>query len=357
MMMDLGATVAGIAEKTGFGETTIRRRLAIAQLPSREVEKAVKKGATLMDFARLDKLQDPNHRAEALEYLGSHNFDFKLNDLIKQEEFIRNAPRVTDIIEAAGLHPLPEDTEYWEYRNSEIVYINDDLSAEDIPEWAEYFYWEEKSAWFRVTGADLRKQNNTPAAMHSEDEAARRKDCDERTEKLGQIMSQMHELRWNAVKDVAGVSELKLEEWAVKAFLDYGEVDIDYLNRISGISEDEYVEVEVNEGYGSIIQHDKYHSLFVEKIPSVKKRLLYAVYLIYEPGDNENRFLDKFATTVSLSKNGQQDLVQVYNFLRDVIGYQMSDVERSITYGSHELYDPQIRTDEPAGEEGSEDAA
>ena len=74
LTIDLGMTVQEIAERSGFSESTIRRRTKLAELDETAFKKACERGATLFDFAELDKIDEPEDRAKALDDIGTPNF-------------------------------------------------------------------------------------------------------------------------------------------------------------------------------------------------------------------------------------------------------------------------------------------
>lgn len=74
MMMDFGNSVEQVADKAGFSESTIRRRVKLLSLDRKEFKKSVKRGATLADFALLDKLDTEEAKNEVLKSVGTNNF-------------------------------------------------------------------------------------------------------------------------------------------------------------------------------------------------------------------------------------------------------------------------------------------
>lgn len=60
MMFNLGVPVAEIVEKTGFAETTVRKRLKIATLPTEQMQQAVERGGKLEDYVRMTKKSAAN---------------------------------------------------------------------------------------------------------------------------------------------------------------------------------------------------------------------------------------------------------------------------------------------------------
>ena len=67
MMLDLGETVKDIAEQTGFSEATIYRRTKLLELDQEALRESMNRGATLMDYAELDKIKDSELRNSVLQ--------------------------------------------------------------------------------------------------------------------------------------------------------------------------------------------------------------------------------------------------------------------------------------------------
>lgn len=85
MMMDFGQTVEQISDKSGFSQSTIRRRIKLLELNRDSFKKAEKRGATLSDFAQLDKIEDLEARNRVLETLGTQNFNRAMQDALEQQ--------------------------------------------------------------------------------------------------------------------------------------------------------------------------------------------------------------------------------------------------------------------------------
>lgn len=65
MMLDMGDTVECVADRSGFSQSTIRRRIKLLELNHDNFKKAEQRGATLSDFVELNKIEDPTHTAAA----------------------------------------------------------------------------------------------------------------------------------------------------------------------------------------------------------------------------------------------------------------------------------------------------
>lgn len=71
MMLDMGDTVERVADRSGFSQSTIRRRIKLLELNHDNFKKAEQRGATLSDFVELNKIEDLDARNRVLETLGT----------------------------------------------------------------------------------------------------------------------------------------------------------------------------------------------------------------------------------------------------------------------------------------------
>lgn len=74
MMLNLGKTIQDVSEMSGFSEATVRRRVKLAELDEKKFKKAVDRGATLYDFAELEKIEDPAVKDELLVKIGTKDW-------------------------------------------------------------------------------------------------------------------------------------------------------------------------------------------------------------------------------------------------------------------------------------------
>ena len=86
MMMDFGNSVEQVADKAGFSESTIRRRVKLLSLDREEFKKSAKRGATLADFALLDKLDTEEAKNEVLKSVGTNNFRACLDRALREQK-------------------------------------------------------------------------------------------------------------------------------------------------------------------------------------------------------------------------------------------------------------------------------
>ena len=86
MMLDLGDNMDEIATKTGFSESTIRRRVKLLELDSDKFRNSVDRGATLFDYAELEKIKDLEKRNAVLDKVGTDNFKYALRQALDAQK-------------------------------------------------------------------------------------------------------------------------------------------------------------------------------------------------------------------------------------------------------------------------------
>ena len=96
MMLDLGATVEEISEKSGFSETTVRRRVKMMELDQAVLKEVSGRQLSLGDFDTLAQIEDLKDRNECLEKIGTKDFEFAVRQAINKQTIKRNLPLVKE---------------------------------------------------------------------------------------------------------------------------------------------------------------------------------------------------------------------------------------------------------------------
>ena len=112
MMMDLGFKPEEISEKTGFSETTVKRRLKMAELDKNTFQKAVGKQITMDDLDRLGQLDSVKERNALLKEYGENNFEWKLNRAIKVQKAGKVRKAAHRMLQDAQIEKVPEKDKY-----------------------------------------------------------------------------------------------------------------------------------------------------------------------------------------------------------------------------------------------------
>ncbi|MGN0162845.1 MAG: ParB/RepB/Spo0J family partition protein [Candidatus Ornithomonoglobus sp.] len=143
MMLDLGDSVEQVAEKTGFSESTVRRRIKLQQLDHDKMDKIdfnnrdKSKQIDLIDFERLFEINDPDMRDECLNAIGTKEFDFKVESKISEEKRNEARQKLIDRMNTLGWQQLTNITSDYSYlcsiyNDCSIDYVCEDYKDEDI---------------------------------------------------------------------------------------------------------------------------------------------------------------------------------------------------------------------------------
>lgn len=86
MMLDLGEDFEKISDRTGLSESTVRRRAKLAAYDQGALTKACKRGATLFELEKIEKIEDPEQRIKALDAAGTNNFEAIVSNAIAEQK-------------------------------------------------------------------------------------------------------------------------------------------------------------------------------------------------------------------------------------------------------------------------------
>ena len=112
MMMDLGFTPEEISGKTGFSETTVRRRLKMAELDKDMFEKACGKQITMDELDKLGKIKSVKQRNALLKKYGDSNYNWEVSRALQTQKAHEMKPLAMKQIRDAKLEKMPEEQRY-----------------------------------------------------------------------------------------------------------------------------------------------------------------------------------------------------------------------------------------------------
>lgn len=117
MMMDLGYKAEEISEKTGFSETTVRRRLKMAEMDPKLLKQACEKKETerqitLYDFERLSQIDSVKERNALLKVIGEREFNWNLNRALNIQAANKVWKTVHKKLKEANVGELNRDERY-----------------------------------------------------------------------------------------------------------------------------------------------------------------------------------------------------------------------------------------------------
>ena len=315
MMINLGDTVNDISQRTGFSETTVRRRVKLLDLDQDKFKNSMARGATLMDFAELEKIEDMDLRNKVLEQIGTSNFKYELQRAIDKE---KNDKEMALLLEHLNFFATQVKDSSGNLSYVSSIYGRDykNFKKPDDAGTAKYYYTLSNYGYVTLYGEPVLAKEDTTAKERQEKENAKRKAFEE-------ITKRAYQLRHDFIHEFSNAAAKKnietIIQYSVKTILD----------DCSNLDFEEYTEflnIKVSENddewsFDSIADHVK---------AQPERHLLVATYLALD-SEREHYY----------NWNGQhydnENLNTVYDFIMK-LGYEMSDEERSLRDGTHGLF-------------------
>lgn len=326
MMFDLGVPVAEIVEKTGFAETTVRKRLKIATLPTEQMQQAVERGGKLEDYVQIADIKDAKERRELLKVVGTRDFEFRLSRAKRQQIEAEKTPLVKAELKSIGAKAVKGQvysTAYEWVKQCEITDWKEGTFKK--PKNKEELFWEISYS----TAYLMRKKVKVPKKKEEKSECEQRIDSANR--ELKRLTETAYECRVNFVKNFTAIEKHK--ETIIKWLVMFAGCDItDYYT---------YNRAYINSEIGA---DEKAHYVDAPKwrqfIAEDKRAPIVVAYAL--AGDNENNgyyTAGWYASNNAKSApeyRGNQSLDRIYEFLCE-LGYEMSETELQLQSGEHEL--------------------
>lgn len=328
MMFDLGVSVAEIVEKTGFAETTVRKRLKIATLPTEQMQRAVERGGKLEDYVQIADIKDEKERRELLKVVGTCNFDFSLTRAKRQQIEAEKTPLVKAELKSIGAKAVKGQIYSTAYERVKQCAITDWKEGtfkkpKNKEELKEELFWEISYG----TAYLMRKKAKVPKKKEEKSECEQRIDSANR--ELKRLTETAYECRVNFIRSFTAIEKHKetIIKWLVMfagcEITDYCTYDRAYINS----------EIGSDEKYS--INAPKWRQFIAED-----KRAPIVVAYALAGDDNRNGYYNNgwYANNDKRAPQHKenQSLDRIYEFLCE-LGYEMSETELQLQSGEHEL--------------------
>lgn len=325
MMLDLGETQDGIAEKTGFSKSTIRHRLKLLELDQDELRKAQERQATFSDYIELERIKDPKSRNEALKQVGTSNFKWTVDRLVRAENAEANAKATIALLDSKFKH-IAYDKRF-SYRqissmsiSSKSIEENRKTVEELIDKNAKYYTLSSdvyEFAWAYIY-ADAEQADDTEKQKRTEQENRRRA----REAKISKLERQTAALRKAFVKEFANREYIGkvTEAFLTSYYLD--DIDYDEVAEVLGI------ELKDSESCDDLTKNPNYKKQVKQHPESVMLAMLLTVY--------EGTY-----RTAVHDFNGdyrRNDQLGEWYAILTRVGYRMSSDEIKLLSGEHECF-------------------
>lgn len=321
MMLDLGETVGDISKTTGFSETTVRRRVNLLKLDQEKFKASADRGASLMDYADLEKIEDIDLRNSVLEKIGTPNFKYELKSAIEKEA---NAKLMESMIkQLEGFATQIDNSSGLQY--AKTYYPSRDPIIEKPADADEEFYFfivSNNYGWITL----YKKHFESDTDEEKEKRQAERQRQEECRAALEEISKRTYQLRRDFIREFSNTKAIKhidiLIEYSIRAMLeDYASVDFDDFAEFFGLNAELNAEGDEELTFEDISEH-------VLAQPAL--HLLIAIYLTF---DSERQSYYGWRNQYE----DNETLNQCYDLL-EKLGYQMSDEELAMKNGTHELF-------------------
>lgn len=331
LSLDLGKSVKEIRDMTGFGETTIRNRLKIAELDGGKARAALERGASLYDFAELEKIESPRLKNEVLEQAGTPNFRNELKSAIEREK--RQAILDRLAAEAGAFAALVENPDHktMEVVRSYTPFLNKKEQSVERPADAgeTAYYYALHYPYLSLYRQKTERSDAEQAAKAAAEQARREREC---------ALADMKERHFALRKEFVAKRGVErplyplVMRYAADAIIGnvhsgYGEFNLSLLVELLGLNERTDEDNDTWESVKETVLREKEARL-----------LLCAAYARTDSrGNGYYKLVWNQATKETEAKYSENPgLDRLYDFLTD-LGYQMSDEETQMQKGTHPL--------------------
>lgn len=323
MMMDFGDSVSGIVKKTGFSESTVRRRLKMAELDEEVLKKVSSRQISFGDIDKLQEIEDIETRNKVLSDIGTANFNNSLKTAVDKQKREKILKEIRDAFNAKGLKEVTWD-EYRENYNYDTAIDGtvDDLETrldEAVGKGVTAYYCSYLTTFYLLTDKKAVKKKS-PEQIKAEEREKERKD---RYNLLENTFKRLYQLRRDFINDYS-LKQATINLDKIVSFM-----------LVCGINGDFYDEIPKEELEKLVFGHEtvisSYEEMCSEIEPTVAaKALLVAVWILID--DDSFNCHDWYCRYDS-----DAHLEMIYEFLES-LGYEMSDEERELIEGTSELY-------------------
>lgn len=340
LMLDMGSSVEEIAEKSGFSQTTVRRRVKLLDLDSEKFKESEARGATLSDYLELDKIHDPELKNKALDAVGTANFQSEVKQAVEEERYRRRR--------AKWLADLTEFATLTEKRYAAVV----DGETVSLVYYDSYNRWDKAKEMKRPENADKVKyfyfvddnsitlyrepQDRTETETEEERQHRELHEAAERQKAQLEVITTRHfQMRRDFINNYSGVKARcdDIMQFAVNALLGYenyytAQPDMEILAFLLGIDVDE--DTEFTEDKAQVM------AAAMDNPPYALLAVAYAALDDDRLGYWESRW-DSGLRSYRYEHKPNEKLDDLYNWLC-ALGYEMSDEEKAMQDGSHEVF-------------------
>lgn len=337
LMMDFGSTVSDIAEKTGFSETTVRRRVKLLELDEMAFKVSEERGATLSDYIKLEEIKDVALRNEVLASIGTKDFGWKYQNALQREKSAANKQAWIDLVSQIAVEVDSSERA----NKSQIALFNRTstlneanraqvLAAhakKELGEIENLYYCVDASGYWLYLLTDRTEDENAEIEQRKTEQQRN----EEKRRRLELLCKTAKTLRRNFVSEYTGKKD-SVPFLLAKCFERGCTFDLDEKNAVELLS----IKVEPDE-VTSVFSTDEFLDIIVRQ---PQRTLLLALWNDFDIG---YRVGETFNWDLKYQQN--DTLLKWYEILESV-SYQISTEEQQMLDGTHPAYKDEEVCDE-----------
>lgn len=322
LLLDLGDTVSEIAEKTGFSESKIRRRVKLCELDEEAFKESQIRQPTLADYDRLNQIKDIETRNKLLESIGTNNFDNLLYSAVKKQETEEEKEKIEKLCLEHGMTKVQNYDEIPSNYSYAGLFALKDLVGKDFADGRKrYFYFAYGSNIYIYAETSKKQEKNDPEEEKRKLEEQR---WDKLVEQAEEIDERCEALRRGFMLDTNFNDSNKKQE-LVKFIV----------NQVAaGASRNvrRFSEVVENQDYKNIDSYINEHWN-----DDSGRMLMATAYALCQRTYEKLSFIYVGYSSKTISRKNSPDLNKFYALLCK-LGYVMSDEEIQLRDGTHPIY-------------------
>lgn len=347
MMLDMGGTVESVAEQTGFSQTTVRNRLKLMKLDQDKFRQSMEREATFTDYMELAKIEDEKTRNKVLESIGTANFRNELSSALAREEIRRKISGWAELVAPFAEKIEKQDTSTMEYVRCFNRYHKEEgwEQPQDTNE-VKYFYRIEKDYGVYLYRARA-KANDPDEERRKREREAEQTEFDRKKAEFEEITDRHYNLRTSFLmefgsskKKAANIMMFALQT-IVRVTSGWGfNTDWQLIADMLDIRMDDEQKKVDPEEYAAAIKEQPEYALLVTAYATLSK-------------DGDKYWNWHFNGSCRYFEHEENDKLDLIYQLLTQLGYEMSDEEKEMQDGTHELFD--ITDEEMAEDDLDED--
>ena len=329
MMLDLGDNVEAVAKKSGFSQSTVRRRGKLLELDQQKFKASVERGAMLQDYAELEKIEDPELKNKVLDAIGTNNFRMTLKNAIDEEKDRKYIAEVSaalsefaTLIDTVDRSVMQYVTGYEPWNRKKKVERREDADTTK-------YYYTVSSRAVSLYRENVETSEDTEA---KEEQERQKRELERREAALKKLSADAYALRLDFIKNYSKAKKNLplIIQFAGLAMCEVTDnVDFEILVNLLDIACDLENEGLDMEAYNIALTERPEYTLLATAYASTDYEEL-AYY-------RKNWRLENGQYGYHLDYEANEQLDFLYHRLTD-LGYEMSDEEKALRDGTHELF-------------------